>query len=111
MDLGSLEQLKILLNESTYPQFTDEQLTTFLTKNNGDVYLTASELCLLKANGDKKIKIGPITIEGADASYWMNLRMEYKAKSEEELKKKNLSSGGLSRGRMRRADDRICRRR
>ena len=43
-----LEKLKILLLESKYPFFSDEQLQMFLDDNEGDVYKTASELCYLK---------------------------------------------------------------
>lgn len=75
-----LTKLKILLFESKYPYFTDEELTLFLEENEGDVYKTASELCLLKADSDNKVTVGPITIEGAGADYWTRLSYQYSRK-------------------------------
>lgn len=111
MASAEITKLKVLLKESEYPQFSDEELNMFLIENDGDVYLTASELCYLKADGDKKITIGPITIENPGADFWTALAIRYKAKSVE-LKQSNSGfSDGLSSGRMRRADDIPCRRR
>ena len=109
--MSDLTKLKVLLKEDEYPQFSDNELNMFLEENDGDVYLTASELCYLKADGDKRIIIGPITIENPGADFWESLALRYKAKSTELKQSLNGSSGGLSRGRMRRADDIQCRRR
>lgn len=105
MASADITKLKVLLKESEYPQFSDEELSMFLTENNNDVYLTASELCYLKADGDKKITIGPITIENPGADFWTALAIRYKAKSAELKQASTGASRGLSRGRMRRADD------
>lgn len=78
-----LDKLKILLLESKYPFFSDEELQLFLEENDNKVYKTASILCHLKADGDKKIVVGPITIEGPGADFWINLSEEYKNKSNE----------------------------
>ena len=75
--MNDLELLKLLLQETKYPYFTDEQLLALLELNNNNVYLTASKLCLVKADGDKKIVVGPITIEKAGADYWINLSTQY----------------------------------
>lgn len=77
----SLQLLKLLLQEKKYPYFSDEELTLLLESNNNDVYLTASKLCIMKADGDKKITVGPITIEGPGADYWLNLSKDYLSKS------------------------------
>ena len=75
--MDNLEKLKILILEEQYPRFTDEQLQSFLDDNKGNVYATAADLCLLKANTEKKIKIGPVTIENADPEFWMVLHSKY----------------------------------
>lgn len=75
-----LEKLKILLLEEKYPFFTDAQLNIFLEESDNDVYKTASELCYLKADGDKSITVGPIKIDGAGADFWINLSNKYAAK-------------------------------
>lgn len=77
--MSDLELLKLLLQEEKYPYFTDEQLTSLLLKNNNNVYLTASDLCLIKADGDTKVTVGPITIESAGAEYWITLHERYSA--------------------------------
>lgn len=79
--IDSIQLLKLLLQEKKYPYFSDEELTLMLEANNNDVYATSSKLCLMKADGDKKIKIGPIEIEGPGADYWINLSKEYSSKA------------------------------
>ena len=75
--MDNLEKLKILILEEQYPRFTDEQLESFLEDYGNNVYAVAADLCLLKANTEKKIKVGPITIENADPSFWMALQSKY----------------------------------
>lgn len=91
-----LEKLKILLLESKYPFFSDEQLQIFLDDNENDIYKTASELCYLKADGDSKVTVGPITIESAGADFWINLAEKYSKKSDE-LANKSSSSIYINR--------------
>lgn len=78
-----VNKLKILLLESKYPFFSDEELQLFLEENNNKVYKTASILCYLKADGDSKVTVGPITIESAGADFWINLAEQYSKKSNE----------------------------
>ncbi len=47
----------------------------------------------MKANGDKSIKVGPITIEGPGAEYWINLSNQYT-----ETAKNNSGSSDISSG-------------
>ena len=75
--MNNLDLLKLLLQEEKYPYFTDEQLTALLELNQNNVYLTASKLCLIKADGDTKVTVGPITIESAGADYWITLNEQY----------------------------------
>ena len=95
-----INKLKILLLENKYPFFSDEELQLFLDENDNDVYTTASTLCYLKADGDKKVTVGPITIESAGAEFWINLAERYSKKSIELANKNNLttsSSGYINR--------------
>lgn len=87
-----LEKLKILLLESKYPFFDDNDLNLFLEENENNVYLTASILCYLKADVDKRIKIGPIEIEGPGIEFWINLSGKYSEKSKELANKNNVVS-------------------
>ena len=99
-----LNKLKILLLENNYPFFSDEELQLFLDENNNKVYKTASILCHLKADGDKKIVVGPITIEGPGADFWINLSEKYSKQSDELETEKddNVSSSGYYINRMQR---------
>lgn len=99
--LTSLESLKIKINESQYPVFSDEELENLLEDNNGNVLLTAYKCCLMKANNESKIKVGSIEIENSsDPSYWNNLAAMYL----KEYNKSQSGSNGIYRTFMRRAD-------
>ncbi|PRR84747.1 hypothetical protein [Clostridium luticellarii] len=82
--MGDLDKLKLLIFESKYPYFSDEELQNFLTIYDNDVYYTAAQLCLMKMDMEKSIKVGPITIENPDPSYWQGLANKYSDKSEQE---------------------------
>ena len=82
--MDELQKLKILLLESKYPLFTDEELMVFLEDNGENVYKTASELCLLKADNDKSVTVGPIKIESAGSEFWLKLSEKYAKKYAEE---------------------------
>ena len=75
--MDNLEKLKILILEEQYPRFTDEQLESFLEDYGNNVYAVAADLCMLKGNTEKKITVGPITIENADPEFWMVLQSKY----------------------------------
>ena len=78
MALTSLETLKINLNESQYPVFSDEELENLLAVNDNNVLKASWKGCLMKANTNSKIKVGPIEIENADPDYWTNLAAIFK---------------------------------
>lgn len=69
--------LMILLQEKKYPYFELDELDTLYKTYEENVYLTAYNCCLMKADGDKKVKVGPIEIEGPGADYWINLAQSY----------------------------------
>ena len=77
MILTPLDTLKINLNESQYPVFSDEELENLLAVNDNNVLKASWRGCLMKANTDSKIKVGPIEIENADPDYWNNLATMY----------------------------------
>ena len=96
--MDKLEKLKILILEEQYPRFTDEQLESFLEDYGNNVYAVAADLCLLKANTEKKIKVGPITIENADPSFWMTLQSKYMTAALNAEDPDNPSGGTISGG-------------
>lgn len=102
--MDDLTLLKLLIQEKKYPYFTDEELTGFLLVNENNVKLTASKLCLMKADAEKSIKVGPITIENPEPSYWINLSNQYL----NEYNKENTSNSttGYYKTSMRRVDER-----
>ena len=97
-----LKFLKLLLQEQKYPYFDDEALEMFLENNEDGIYSLASNLCLMKADMDKKIVVGPITIEGPGADYWINLSIDYSSKAS----KTNNNSSGSYKTSMKRSDGR-----
>ena len=98
-----LEVLKTNLFESQYPVFSDKELEDLLAVSDNNVLKASWKGCLMKANTESKIKVGPIEIENADPDYWNNLAAMYKADYDEEQKKLNPSIGGFKTS-MRRAD-------
>lgn len=98
----NISLLKILLQEKEYPQFTDEELQVLINQNKDDIYKTAAQACMLKANADKKITVGPITIEGPGSEYWTNLSSQYTQISVEN--KSNTTNGSGFKTRAERLD-------
>ena len=103
MILTPLDTLKINLNESQYPVFSDEELQRLLEVKDNNVLKASWRGCLMKANTDSKIKVGPIEIENADPDYWMNLATMYQNDYLAEQAKLNPTIGGYKTS-MRRAD-------
>lgn len=79
MSITPLEVLKINLNESQYPMFSDIELENLLLVNDNNVLKASWRGCLMKASTDSKIKVGPIEIENSDPDYWNNLAAIYQA--------------------------------
>ncbi|GAA0735683.1 hypothetical protein [Clostridium oceanicum] len=102
MVLTPLETLKINLNESQYPVFSDDELNNLLAVNDNNVLKASWRGCLMKANTDKKIKVGPIEIENADPDYWNNLASIYQADYLKSLSSATVTTGYKTS--MRRAD-------
>lgn len=98
--MDDLSLLKLLIREAKYPYFTEEELQGFLAENNEKVKLTAAKLCLMKADMEKSIKVGSITIENPDPSYWNNLSNQYMTEYYQES-----NSGGYYNTSMGRVDE------
>lgn len=77
MALSNLEILKINIQEINNDTFTDEELNNLLEVCENNVNKASWRACLLKANTDKKIVIGPIEIQSFDPDYWNNLANIY----------------------------------
>ncbi|WP_368490778.1 hypothetical protein [Clostridium sp. BJN0013] len=99
-----LDILKVNLNESQYPVFTDEELQNLLEVNDNNVLKASWRGCLMKANMESKIVVGPVTIENADPDYWNNLASIYQADYLEEQSKLNPIVNTGYKTSMRRAD-------
>jgi hypothetical protein len=100
--LDDLTKLKLLIQEKKYPYFTDEELTNYL-EIYSDVNLTAAKLCLMKADMEKSIKVGPITIENPEPSFWINLSNQYMSEYQTST---GISTGtGYYKSSMKRADE------
>jgi hypothetical protein len=74
--MADLNNLKLMLREADVPFFTDEELEFYLTQNGGDLYNTAYQCLLIKAENTT------LTISGlttADSSqYFRRLANMYR---------------------------------
>ena len=92
MALSKLEQLKINLQESKFPSYTDEELEQLLEACGGSVAKASWMGCLAKSKeeGFKKIEIGSIKLTNFDSNYFEELAEIYK----QEYMQENTYSGG-----------------
>lgn len=104
MSLTPLETLKVNLNESQYPVFSDDELNNLLLVNDNNIFKASWRCCLMKANTDSKIKVGPIETENANPDYWNNLASIYQADYLSEQAKLNPSKTSGYKTSMRRSD-------
>lgn len=102
--MDPIEQLKLNLQESEYPYFSDIDLQNLLLVNGNSVSKASWRGCLLKAASDDEIKVGSIAVNSSNKDYWNNLAAIYKADYEEELASLSGNSSGY-RTFMRRADE------
>ena len=75
--MGEIQELKLILREETSPFFTDEEITYYLNKNNGNINSTAYECLLLKAEDDSIALPGGLTLAN-NSEYWLRLAKKYK---------------------------------
>lgn len=103
MIITPLKSLKIKVQETDNDTYTDEELQNILEDNDNNVLKAAWIICLMKANTEKKIKVGPIEIENFDPDYWNNMAALYKEEYLAEQAKLNPTETGY-KNHMRRAD-------
>jgi hypothetical protein len=106
MELTPLDVLKLNLQESEYPYFSDTDLQNLLLVNGNSVPKASWRGCLLKAASDDQIKVGSIEVKSSNKDYWNNLAAIYKTDYEAEQAALNptVPSTGYKTS-MRRADE------
>ncbi len=75
--MGEIQELKLILREESSPFFTDEELSYYLEKNQGDINKTAYECLLLKAEDDSIALPGGLQLAN-NSTYWLRLAKQYK---------------------------------
>ncbi|CEI72933.1 hypothetical protein [Romboutsia hominis] len=75
--MGEIQELKLILREESSPFFTDEELSYYLEKNQGDINKTAYECLLLKAEDDSIALPGGLQLANK-STYWLRLAKQYK---------------------------------
>lgn len=83
----NLEKLKFNLQERQYPYFTDIELELLLENYNDNIWKASFQGCLLKANADDSVTLGPLKTS-SNRDYWLGLAQQY----QEENVKTNTSS-------------------
>lgn len=74
-----IEVLKFNLQERQYPYFTDEELNVLLETSDNDISKASHKGCLMKANADDWINLGPLKTE-SNRDYWLTLAESFKPK-------------------------------
>lgn len=97
----SLEVLKFNLQERQYPYFDDTELQLLLTSNDNNVLKASFKGCLLKANADDGVTVGPLKTT-SNREYWLGLADQY----QDEFNKgnTNISTNGYYATSMKRVD-------
>lgn len=76
--MENLVLLKFNLQESQYPYFSDSDLSILLESNDNDVKKASYKGCLMKAQADDSIDIGPLKTE-SNRDYWLTLANSYRS--------------------------------
>lgn len=75
-----IEVLKFNLQERQYPYFTDAELQMLLDNNDNDVKKASYQGCIMKAQADDGVNIGPLKTE-SNRDYWLTLAQSFNVKS------------------------------
>lgn len=70
--MTNLELLKFNLQERQYPYFDDDELLMLLEANGDDVNKASYQGCMMKAQSDDTIDLGPISMS-SNREYWTSL--------------------------------------
>lgn len=76
--MEEIQELKLRLREESSPFFTDEELSYYLEKNQGDINKAAYECLLLKAEDDSIALPGGLQLAN-NSTYWLRLAKQYKS--------------------------------
>lgn len=74
-----IEVLKFNLQERQYPYFQDIELNVLLETSDNDINEASYKGCLMKANADDAINLGPLKTE-SNRDYWLTLAESFKPK-------------------------------
>lgn len=77
--MTDIEQIKMLIREKQYPAFEDDEIAFYLSKNNNNIYQTARELLLIKAE-DCTLSVSGISMNDM-SKYFMRLAENFKTSS------------------------------
>lgn len=72
-----IETLKFNLQERQYPYFSDVELQMLIDNNDGDIQKASYQGCLMKAQADDSVNLGPIKTE-SNRDYWLTLADSFK---------------------------------
>lgn len=74
--MADMDSLKMILRESDYPFFTDEELTFYLSQNDGNLNATIYQCLNIKAE-ESKLSVSGLSL--ADTSkYFRRIALRYK---------------------------------
>ncbi|MCT4593176.1 MAG: hypothetical protein N4A57_02730 [Anaeromicrobium sp.] len=74
---NSIEILKFNLQERQYPYFTEAELQMLLENNDNDMKKASYQGCIMKAQADDGVNIGPIKTQ-SNREYWLSLAENFK---------------------------------
>lgn len=74
-----LHVLKFNLQERQFPYFSDEELEILLENNNSDIKKASYQGCIMKAQADDGVNLGPLKTE-SNRNYWLTLADSFKPK-------------------------------
>lgn len=72
-----IEELKIILREKQSPFFQQEELEYYLNSNDGDIYKTAYQCFMIKAEDDSISLPGGLSLPN-NRNYWIGLAQRYR---------------------------------
>lgn len=97
------EKLTFNLQERQYPYFEDSELDLLLVMYV-DVWNASYQGCMLKANADDALTLGPIKT-ASNRAYWLQLAEQYRSQTFKTADAEEDTSGGYYNTTMNRVDD------
>ncbi|MGL5714186.1 MAG: hypothetical protein ACRCX2_14295 [Paraclostridium sp.] len=79
------ELLKFNLQERKYPYFEDNEIELLLQDNDNNTLKASWKGCILKANADDGVSLGPIKTD-SNRDYWLDLAKQYKSEYESSIR-------------------------